>query len=107
MTPEQIQAVLARRKARRKAQSVLNMTNEDIIKEFNKSHDDDDPLCFEDFDFDGWRQYMFERGNIEPEIAIDASYHNHAEFHEDDEVWRINWEGECPCDEDEESDEED
>ena len=42
---------------------------------------------------------MFDRGNIEPEIAIDASYENHAEFHEDNDVWRINWEGEVgACD---------
>ena len=77
-------------------QSVLNMTNEDIIKEFDKLHDDDAPLCFNEFDFDGWREYMFERGNKDPEEAIDASYMNHTEFDEEDEVWRINWEGEMP-----------
>ena len=98
-------------------QSVLNMTNEDIIKEFvifhakfaNLFHGEEaieqGPLCFEDFDFDGWRKYMFERGNKDPVEAIDASYCNHSEFHEENEVYRINWEGEMPCDEGEESDE--
>ena len=89
-------------------QSVLNMTNEDIIKEFDKLHDDDAPLCFNEFDFDGWREYMFERGNKDPEEAIDASYMNHTEFDEEDEVWRINWEGEMPleCEESDEEEEE-
>ena len=85
--------------------SVLNMTNEDIIKKFNEFHDDEtEPLCFEDFDFDGWRKYMFERGNWDPVEAIEVSYDNHAECNEDaefdeDVYWRINWEGEAPCDE--------
>jgi hypothetical protein len=78
-------------------QTVLDMTNEEVVREFDELHAEEDPLCFENFDFDGWRKYMYERGNEEPEEAIDASYENHAEFHEEDGVWRINWEGEAPC----------
>lgn len=89
-------------------QTVLDMTNDEIIKGFDEWHGEEmllgegHPLCFENFDFDGWRKYMYERGNEEPEEAIDASYENHAEFHEEDGVWRINWEGEAPCDDDSE-----
>jgi len=96
--------------------SVLSMTNKDIIKEFN--HPDFFeliPICFEGFDFDGWRQYMFERGNVEAQEAIEVSYENHAKSDDDVCVIRINWEGErdggiawnwdSSCDED--SDEED
>ena len=86
------------------------MTNEDIIKEFNKLHNDEswkasepdwsflrkkgDVLCFKDFDFDGWRNYMFKRGQIEAERAINASYDEHAEFDDDKGAWYIDWESE-------------
>lgn len=83
-------------------QTVLDMTDKEIVFEFDALHEEEHPLCFENFDFDGWRKYMYERGNEEPEEAIDASYENHAEFHEEDGVWRINWEGEDPCDYDSE-----
>lgn len=84
-------------KTKEEDKTVLDMTDEEIVFEFDGWHGEEHPLCFKDFNFDGWRKYMYDRGNEEPEEAIDASYENHAEFHEEDGVWVINWEGEAPC----------
>eukprot|EP00966_Prymnesium_polylepis_P211868 4907128-Prymnesium_polylepis.1 len=62
------------------------------MEKFQELHDDEYPLQWDNFNFNGWKKYCFHRWGVGEE-AIEVSYENHAEFHENN--WIINWEGEA------------